>query len=1040
MELEIWRGTQGLDQSRGTPRGIALPEGRTLIVATASSSTRGNYVIVDVLGNVVQSGQIQVSGNADILILDIVPRADGGYDMLFGSNYNALPVLQLARLDSNFEQVGTAQTIAAQFNGFGEMRVLDDGGLAILYGTFQSGTQNAGLRIVEPDGTLSAVIQANSSPNPGPLFLQVATSGQTVFTAWLDTSAGVARGRLFDQSGNPLGAQFTISTSGTGDNRILLERLSDGGFIAVWTQRQNNDSTLPTTLYGRRFDAAGAPLGDQFVINAAVADGQSVTGLAPTGDGGFLVTFETQSGTQARLFDAAGTPVTAALAVPGVASEVALVPIGDGRFVAAGSGTSTGFAIVDGRLGNFDGDEGDNLLVGSNVRASTVNGFGGNDRFFGGAQDDTFVGGEGSDQFTPGEGNNTLIGGPGNDVYFLSQTEFSSATNTIVEVAGGGIDVVFTRSGFTLPDHIEHGTLYAGSTPGVLTGNTANNILTGNDGANTLTGLGGDDQLFGRGGNDVLVGGDGNDSLHGEDGIDRLEGGAGNDRLFGGADNDILLPGMGTDLIEGGDGDDEIRFTSAAEASAGDEIVGGAGIDSLVLDSAITAFDLSVIAFSGIERIAHFGGQLSLTMRTGQFAALGGFTLGPVTYTFVDAGSVVLAAQTTPNQLSQVRLSNFGNSLDARALNIFNLTIEGGAGNDVIRLGQARGTANGGAGADQLFGGNGDDTLDGGADADVLTGGLDNDTLNGGSNVDTAVVRGTRAQYTVTQTSTGVFRVVGPDGTDTLTAIEFLQFDDQTIRLRPGTGVSVNFETANPAVYQTAMNAIRDFDGNALGGNGSWLRIGSADVNGDGDIDQILVNRAIGRFATVGTAPDGLVYFMDFSWAGETRVAGIYIDPLVAAGIVERFGPNDSQRRFQNDLQIENINRVLGADDYDNDGLQEVYFALTDGTAYLRAIMEFDGNIRYANYQSQQEVIDYLTANGFGPETYAGWFSAPSGAEAGLMQERADFADASGLERGGPALLPGMDAPMPGTINPATLAFNAPAPAFDDHMRTEFYG
>ena len=35
-------------------------------------------------------------------------------------------------------------------------------------------------------------------------------------------------------------------------------------------------------------------------------------------------------------------------------------------------------------------------------------------------------------------------------------------------------------------------------------------------------------------------------------------------------------------------------------------------------------------------------------------------------------------------------------------------------------------------------------------------------------------------------------------------------------------------------------------------------------------------------------------------------------------------------------------------------------------------IMEFDGNIRYANYQSQQEVIDYLTANGFGPETYAG--------------------------------------------------------------------
>ena len=357
-------------------------------------------------------------------------------------------------------------------------------------------------------------------------------------------------------------------------------------------------------------------------------------------------------------------------------------------------------------------------------------------------------------------------------------------------------------------------------------------------------------------------------------------------------------------------------------------------------------------------------------------------------------------------------------------------------GGSIGNMSIARGTV-----IENAVGGTGNDTLIGNAVANRLTGWTGNDTIEGGSNVDTAVVRGLRSAYTVTQTSTGVFRVVGPDGTDTLTAVEFLQFDDQTLRLRPGTGVTVNFNTANPAVYQSAMNAIRDFDGNALGGNGSWLRIGQADVNGDGDIDQILVNRAIGRFATVGTAPDGLVYFSDFSWAGETRVAGIYIDPLVAAGIVERFGPNDSQRRFQNDLQIENINRVLGANDYDRDGLQEVYFALTDGTAYLRAIMEFDGNIRYANYQSQQEVISYLTANGFGPETYAGWFTNPSSGEAGMMQERVDFAEASGLGRMG--LVPaGPESAMAGTvggaIDPSTLAFLAPA--IDDHMRAEFYG
>ena len=319
---------------------------------------------------------------------------------------------------------------------------------------------------------------------------------------------------------------------------------------------------------------------------------------------------------------------------------------------------------------------------------------------------------------------------------------------------------------------------------------------------------------------------------------------------------------------------------------------------------------------------------------------------------------------------------------------------------------------------------------------DILAGNGGNDTLNGGSGVDTAIVSGNRSSYTVTQTSTGVFQVVGADGTDSLTGIEFLQFDDQTLRLRPGTGVSVNFNTADRSVYQAALNAIRDFDGNALGGNGSWLRIGSADVNGDGDIDQIIVNRALGRFATVGTAPDGLVYFSDHGWAGETRVAGIYIDPFVEAGIVQPGSDGDSQRRFRNDLQIENINRVLGANDYDRDGGQEVFFALTDGTAYLRALMHADGNIRYANYLSQQQVIDYLTANGFGPETYAGWFPNPSSGDASFDAAQDSSARAA-------LAIEGADiTALPGAAG-GELAFNplgfAHSPIMNEYLVPEYY-
>ncbi len=105
-------------------------------------------------------------------------------------------------------------------------------------------------------------------------------------------------------------------------------------------------------------------------------------------------------------------------------------------------------------------------------------------------------------------------------------------------------------------------------------------------------------------------------------------------------------------------------------------------------------------------------------------------------------------------------------------------------------------------------------------------------------------------------------------------------------------------------------------------------------------------------------------------------MAGIYIDPLVESGQVRAGSDFDSQTRFQNDLFIANINRVLGAADYDGDSLQEVYFALSDGTAYLHAYMHADGNIRYANYQSEGQVREFLIGHGYGEETFGDWFAS----------------------------------------------------------------
>lgn len=100
----------------------------------------------------------------------------------------------------------------------------------------------------------------------------------------------------------------------------------------------------------------------------------------------------------------------------------------------------------------------------------------------------------------------------------------------------------------------------------------------------------------------------------------------------------------------------------------------------------------------------------------------------------------------------------------------------------------------GGSGGDQITGnalGNviegrsGEDSLIGGGGDDILIGGASNDMINGGSGMDTAVFDGTRAQFRLTlllNGSLGVsdLRSGAPEGTDTVSGVELLQFSDMT--------------------------------------------------------------------------------------------------------------------------------------------------------------------------------------------------------------------------------------------------------------------
>ena len=177
--------------------------------------------------------------------------------------------------------------------------------------------------------------------------------------------------------------------------------------------------------------------------------------------------------------------------------------------------------------------------------------------------------------------------------------------------------------------------------------------------------------------------------------------------------------------------------------------------------------------------------------------------------------------------------------------------------------------------------------------------------------------------------------------------------------------------TAYTIGQETTLDSIKDYDGNLHAGDNSQATASSykyqglLDVNGDGVFEAIFTNKSSKRWVTAEVdSTTGQIDFDDNGAGGTTRVVGIYIDPLVTSGDVVQYSDHDSQYRFRNDLEIDNL-VAKHSGDYDSDGVHEVYWKTSDGSAYLRSLMHTDGNIRYANYQSAEQMSNYLTSNGY---------------------------------------------------------------------------
>ncbi|HEX8525763.1 M10 family metallopeptidase C-terminal domain-containing protein, partial [Allosphingosinicella sp.] len=135
-----------------------------------------------------------------------------------------------------------------------------------------------------------------------------------------------------------------------------------------------------------------------------------------------------------------------------------------------------GTDIVNSSLSYVLGANLENLnLTGAGAISGTGNAL--NNAITGNAAANALDGGEGNDTLTGGLGADRLTGGAGNDTYVID------ATDTLVELAGGGTDTVVAGHSYTLLDEFEILTLTGiGTIHG--TGNAANNTLNGNAGNN----------------------------------------------------------------------------------------------------------------------------------------------------------------------------------------------------------------------------------------------------------------------------------------------------------------------------------------------------------------------------------------------------------------------------------------------------------------------------------------------------------------------------------------------------------------------------
>jgi hypothetical protein len=207
--------------------------------------------------------------------------------------------------------------------------------------------------------------QVNTYTTDGQYSPSIATDATGAFVvAWTsqgssgsDASYTSIQARLFEADGDPAGAEFQVNSYTSGAQHLpVVARRPSGEFVVAWLSYGSPGDDDDWSIQARRFDATGVALGDQFQVNVFTSGTQFRPAVASAGDGGFLVTWDSQGSfgddttgesIQARRFASDGTPAGPEIQVnshaPGAQLDPALARAADDSFVVTwSSATSPG--------------------------------------------------------------------------------------------------------------------------------------------------------------------------------------------------------------------------------------------------------------------------------------------------------------------------------------------------------------------------------------------------------------------------------------------------------------------------------------------------------------------------------------------------------------------------------------------------------------------------------------------------------------------------------------------------------------------------